>query len=409
MAALMEIDMEGGSPGPVTRTIEPGRVDMLDFAVHGTEHRIGGVSHTDQETVLHWSDGRISRFHALWLRDNCPCPQCRHPQALERTYKFIDHAMPKIVKASLSPSGDLLIRFESAEGEHDSGYSAGWLRRHRPSAQARAERRLQPRLWTATEIRDLPVVDFADYMTTDAGLRAWAEALLSWGIVLLRNAPAEPGKLVEIASHVGPIRHSNFGQYYDVISMPNPNASAYTAMALELHTDLANWRWPPDYQLLFCVRNDAVGGGSVLADGFKVAEDLRNEDPDAFALLTEHAVTFRFHDQTCDISAAAPTIALDKAGHIERIRFNNWLRATPSIPEDVVAPFYEALGAFWRRLRDPRYHLTLRLAAGEMLAYDNRRVLHGRESFDPNTGHRHLQGCYVTADDVLSKLRLLER
>jgi gamma-butyrobetaine dioxygenase len=51
----------------------------------------------------------------------------------------------------------------------------------------------------------------------------------------------------------------------------------------------------------------------------------------------------------------------------------------------------------------------LRLGAGEMLAYDNRRVLHGRESFDPNTGHRHLQGCYITEDYLLSKLRLLNR
>lgn len=401
--------MEGGNPNTVTRAGAAGSVDMLDLAPDRTMHRIAAVDHTGQEVVLDWSDGRVSRFHALWLRDNCSCPQCRHPQALERTYMFIDHGTPSIAMAQLNAAGDLLVRFESAEGGHDGAYSTSWLRRHCPSALARAERRRKSRLWTATEIHELPIVDFNDYMTSDTGLRAWTEALLSWGIVLIRNAPAEPGRLLQIARHAGPIRSSNFGDHYDVISMPNPNASAYTAMALELHTDLANWQWPPDYQLLFCVRNDAVGGGSVLADGFKVAEDLRKEDPDAFRLLTEHPVEFRFHDRTCDIAAAAPTIALDGPGNIERIRFNNWLRATLSIPEDVMAPFYDALGAFWRRLRDPRHHLTLRLAAGDMLAYDNRRVLHGRESFDPNTGHRHLQGCYITEDDVLSKLRLLDR
>lgn len=401
--------MEGGNPNHAARSGEAGNVDMLDLARHRTAHRIAGVGHADQEVMLYWSDGRVSRFHALWLRDNCPCPQCRHPQALERTYMFVDHGTPRIATAELDGGGNLLVRFESTEGTHGSAYSAAWLRTHCPSAPARAERNRKPHLWTAAEIRDLPVVDFSDYMTSDGGLRAWIEALLSWGIVLMRNAPAEPGRLLEIARHAGPVRPSNFGEYYDVVSMPNPNASAYTAMALELHTDLANWRWPPDYQLLFCVRNDAVGGGSVLADGFKVAEDLRNEDPEAFRLLTEHAVKFRFHDQACDIAAAAPTIALNGFGDIERIRFNNWLRATLEIPEDVMAPFYDALGAFWRRLREPHYHLTLRLAAGEMLAYDNRRVLHGRESFDPNTGHRHLQGCYITEDDVVSRLRLLDR
>jgi gamma-butyrobetaine dioxygenase len=399
--------MDSGEPETTSAHTAP-KADMLDLAPDRTEHRIARVTHTDQEVVLQWSDGRVSRFHAFWLRDNCPCARCRHPLALERTYMFIDHAVPRIAVAGLDEAGDLQVRFD-AEGAHDSGYVAGWLRRHCPSAAARAEQSRTPRLWTRSEIGNLPIVDFSDYMSSDGGFRAWANALLTWGIVLIRNAPAEPGKLLEIARRAGPVRASNFGDHYDVISMPNPNASAYTAMALELHTDLANWRWPPDYQLLFCVRNDAVGGGSILADGFRVADDLRREEPEAFRLLAEHPVEFRFHDQTCDIAAAAPTIALDGRGSIERIRFNNWLRSSLSIPEDAVAPFYAALGTFWRRLRDPEYHLKLRLAAGEMLAYDNRRVLHGRESFDPNTGHRHLQGCYITEDDVLSKLRLLDR
>jgi gamma-butyrobetaine dioxygenase len=34
----------------------------------------------------------------------------------------------------------------------------------------------------------------------------------------------------------------------------------------------------------------------------------------------------------------------------------------------------------------------VKLAAGQMVAFDNRRVLHGREAFDPSTGRRFLQG-----------------
>ena len=172
-----------------------------------------------------------------------------------------------------------------------------------------------------------------------------------------------------------------------------------------------SWVLTPDtdYQLLFCIKNDAVGGGSILADGFRVAEDLRREEPEVFNLLTSHPVDFRFHDQSCDIAARAPTISLDTNGNVERIRFNNWLRGTLSVHENVVAPLYHALGQLWRRLRDPSYQLTIKMKPGDMLAYDNRRVLHGRESFDPATGHRHLQGCYVSHDDLLSKLRLLDR
>ena len=32
----------------------------------------GGVAAT-------WSDGTTSFWPAIWLRDQCACPQCRHP------------------------------------------------------------------------------------------------------------------------------------------------------------------------------------------------------------------------------------------------------------------------------------------------------------------------------------------
>jgi gamma-butyrobetaine dioxygenase len=44
-----------------------------------------------------------------------------------------------------------------------------------------------------------------------------------------------------------------------------------------------------------------------------------------------------------------------------------------------------------------------------MLTFDNRRVLHGRTAFDPNSGPRHLQGTYLDRDLVLSRLRVLDR
>ena len=39
-----------------------------------------------------------------------------------------------------------------------------------------------------------------------------------------------PGKLLEVARHIGPVRQTNFGDHYDVMSMPKPNAVAYTAL-----------------------------------------------------------------------------------------------------------------------------------------------------------------------------------
>src|SRR5690606_29416261 len=119
--------------------------------------------------------------------------------------------------------------------------------------------RWRPQLWGDDPQSALRRVDYRAVMESDSGLAEWLTAMRDRGLVLLRGAPPVPGEIRRIAERVGPMRPTNFGDVYDVISKPNPNASAYTPIGLEPHTDLANWRWPPDYQLLFCVANEATG------------------------------------------------------------------------------------------------------------------------------------------------------
>ena len=51
----------------------------------------------------------------------------------------------------------------------------------------------------------------------------------------------------------------------------------------------------------------------------------------------------------------------------------------------------------------------LRLCAGEMACFDNRRLLHGRTAFDSATGRRWLRGCYSEREELESRLRMLAR
>jgi gamma-butyrobetaine dioxygenase len=382
---------------------------MADLAGLRTDRTPTAVSWDSSHLTLNWDDGRHTTFAALWLRDNCACPKCRHPQALERTFMFIDHAEPSITQATLLPGHVLEVQFSAGGESHVSQYAKGWLRAHDLAELAMRAQRYRRRTWDRT-IRDrLTQVSFADYMHGGGALRTWLEALKTDGIVLLREVPQESGKLVEVARRIGPIRASNFGEYYDVVSMPKPNASAYTPMGLELHTDLANWRSPPDVQLLSCLKSSVRGGESVFADGFCVAEALRAKDRRAFEVLATQPVEFRFHDESCDIRHTGPVLEIDRDGTLTRVRFNNWLRGTLDNTSDRVAPFYAALGQFWQLLRDPQYRLELRHEPGHLITYDNNRVLHGRAPFDPSTGERHLQGCYLNLENVDSTLRLLDR
>ncbi|HLY52964.1 MAG TPA: TauD/TfdA family dioxygenase, partial [Steroidobacteraceae bacterium] len=320
---------------------------ISDLARFETERRIEAVEHELHALTIHWDDGRESRFHALWLRDNCPCSACRHPHALERTFVFVDHPEPCITAAVLGPEELVEVTFRAGEEVHRTCFARGWLRAHEAGERGSGTLGWRPKLWTKRLGRELIRIAYREYMETAAGVRGWIEALQRDGIVLLEGVPQEPGKVLEVARRIGPVRATNFGEYYDVQVTAKPNASADTDMGLELHTDLANWREPPDVQLLCCLKSSVQGGESVFADGFRVAERLRDIDPEAFGFLSTRRHAFRFHDQNCDIRTMAPVIEIGPGGAIERVRFNNWLRAATPMPFELVEPLYRALASFW--------------------------------------------------------------
>ena len=255
----------------------------------------------------------------------------------------------------------------------------------------------------------MPGIDHAAVMAGDSALLDWLRLLRDFGIAVLRGTPRTPLSVLALARLIGPVRTTNFGEHFDVVSMPDPNSNAYTALGLLCHTDLPNWEQPPDYQLLHCLQNDAQGGDSVLVDGFRAAETLRRRDPAAFRLLSEHPIDFRFQDRESDIRYRARTIGLDETGAVEEVRFNFAVMEAVSAPAQRMGALCRALRAFAAIIRDPSIECLYRLSPGELLVFDNRRVLHGRSAFDPSTGTRHLQGCYVDRDQLLSRIRVLER
>ena len=71
--------------------------------------------------------------------------------------------------------------------------------------------------------------------------------------------------------------------------------------------------------------------------------------------------------------------------------------------------FFRARRLFDHALRAPRFELRFLLSAGDLVMFDNCRLLHGRTGFDPAEGLRHLQGCYIDIDGPRSLYRVLRR
>ncbi|MCP1452898.1 gamma-butyrobetaine dioxygenase [Pseudomonas kilonensis] len=355
-----------------------------------------------------WADGRASPFHHPWLRDNCPCPQCVYSVTREQVLEIVD--VPEDIAPGatyLDDEGCLCVDWQDG---HRSRFDPGWLRAHAYDDQSRAERLAnKPRRQLWRRDLQLPVFDYPALMDDDDALLQWLLAVRDIGLTQVHGVPTEPGSLKRIAQRISFIRESNFGVLFNVQSKADADSNAYTAFNLPLHSDLPTRELQPGLQFLHCLVNDADGGESIFVDGFAIAQALRQEDPEAFDALCRIPVEFRNKDRRSDYRCLAPIIALDALDQVSEIRMANFLRGPFDTTVEQMPRLYRAYRRFIALTREPQFRLVQRLEPGQLWCFDNRRTLHARNAFDPASGARHFQGCYVDRDELLSRILVLQR
>lgn len=346
----------------------------------------------------------VARFHYVWLRDNCWCAECRVAQTRER-HLFTAFIPPDIAPVSATTDADGTLRVTWTD-QHRSTYSAAWLRRHDYSAHARAGRRHEPRLWDAT-LESVPTFEHDAVVGSYEDQLAYLEAVRDYGVALVRHTPSIPGEVERFAQRVGHVRETAFERVHNVRHDPTGYSVAHTPEELWPHTDLPSYHWPPSIQLLHFLVNEADGGESTLTDGWSVLADLRAEDPDAFDLLCRVPVTFQVFSDDEDTCATSPLVRLDTDGRVQTFRFSNHLVQPLETRFEDVEAFYAAYRKLGLMIASGRYRTAFRTESGDLLTVHGHRVLHGRRSFDPASGARHLQDVYMEYDDLMARRRVL--
>jgi gamma-butyrobetaine dioxygenase len=437
-------------------------------------------------------------FPALWLRHNCPCAGCLDPVTGQRLIEVtaIQHGCAVTVEAQTAESVTVVF----APDGHRAVFSRSWLAaRALPAGHAAAaarsswlaglagvpERPAAPgpatvavpawsvpqagrdgevdvgadprsedgkRLWLAADVAAVPfpVADWDGYLADDAVRAACLEAVATLGFTLLRGVPVTPGTVLRVAGTFGFVRETNYGKLFDVRVVTDPANLAFTSRAIPPHTDNPYRDPVPTLQLLHCLRDASLGGDTGLVDGFAAAAALRREDPASFAVLTATPWPFAYADKDSELRASQPMIALTPDGRITAVRVNNRSMGPLRLPYEQAEAAYTAYRAWATLLGRPEFLLTMRLAPGDCLVFDNTRVLHARTAFasppaapasspasDPPTDdatpddapgdapaddatagdapgegtvrERHLQGCYADIDGLLSTLAVLRR
>ena len=230
-----------------------------------------------------------------------------------------------------------------------------------------------------------------------------------FGFVIFKDVPTKNNFITNFANSIGSIRRTNFGEFFNVKSKPNPNDLAYTSLALAPHTDNPYRNPVPCIQMLHCIENEVIGGLSTLVDGYTVTEKLKKDFRDYYNILTDVKVRFQFIDQSVILEDWAEMIQLNEKGEFKQVRFSPRLDFVPLMEKNKLELFYSARKKISELYNSDQYRVEFKLSPGDLLMMDNYRLLHGRTSYDTNQGNRFLQGCYIDYDSTEGKLKHLKR
>lgn len=288
-------------------------------------------------------------------------------------------------------------------------------------------------------------------------------ALFQNGAVLVKNAPTAVNLEDPVVASFGRtalagLSHAElYGETFHVQSTPNANNIAYTSHPLPPHQDLAYYQSKPGFQLLHCVTNDSTmvrGGESTLVDAMAAATELQHLAPDLFEILCQTEATFLKQREGADMVLRRPHIEVDSTTRnvVTAVNWSPPFEGPLSCPVDQVKDYYVAYAAFELMLDNAALssspaaaannyknlqHLPLseslvrdlsdyaaeytwvrRLDPGDILIFNNQRMLHGRRGFTWLQGAkpekeevigRHLIGCYTNMEETLNQYRLLRR
>lgn len=347
----------------------------------------------EQPPSIVLDDGEQPReISPLWLRERTQAPDQLEP--LTRQRLFDSHAI----------DAALTLTSVSRVDEHHAALAFSDGHRETFDLRVLADELDDATMFPVAEPWDAGLdqarvrFDWRRVLEEPAYFRDSLDAYLRYGYLVLYGVPTDPERILQVGSHYGYVKETNFGRYFEVYSRPNGNDLAYRSVALGPHTDNPYRNPVPGIQLLHCLVNETSGGLSTLADSLKVLERLRHETPAGYELLKTTSVRFRFIDAGTELVTHRTMIQTDDDGHPTGVHYSPRLDALPLLSDAGTRLFHRARQRLGELLADPAYEARFPLAAGELLLFDNSRVLHGRTRYDSNEGHRHLQGCYLDTD-----------
>lgn len=338
---------------------------------------------------------------------------------MQRSFNTFD--IPEDIHPLDVKFGDDGFHVRWSDSSHESFYSWDFVKPYLTGDQPESDS-VNIKYFGAKEAKDAkswpPSVNSKDVLSEEAAVGRLTGLIKQYGFAFVTRVPHESADATEkLLERIAFIRHTHYGGFYDFIPDLALADTAYTNLALAAHTDTTYFSDPAGLQAFHLLshtdpsakdgKKPSLGGQSLLVDGFHAAEILKEEDDMAFRVLS--SVRLPWHTSgnkgiTIAPDKMYPVLEIDeRTGKLHRVRWNNDDRGVvPFDIEYLPTEWYEAARTWNAILRRKSLEYWFQLTPGNLLIFDNWRVLHGRSAF---TGVRRICGGYINRDDFVSRWR----
>lgn len=383
---------------------------------------------TDSETVkIVFENGKSCNFKSVWLRDSCRCSNCIDSVTKHKLYEFPQSDVNIIPsKVTLQDNSEVLhIQWLSPKNKtaHDSTYTAKWLSQFADLFNGNTKLKnikddhynslvTTRTLWNKKIIENVNVaVNYEDYMTSDSGLYNVLSNIQQYGISVIKGVPLVEKEVVKVSRRIAFVKETGYGKTFQVKINPHPKTHlTYTGKRFELHSDLAYYQNTPSAQLLHCIKaakpdsteQKEAGGISSFADAFYAIEWLQSEHPEYFHILSTTKVSLSYLDAQRNrwIRHQRSLIETNIDNEVSDFYCTEFSLRPPIIPTEKIVPFYKAHNCLLAKLNEEHLLWKFYLTPGDLVIFNNKRIVHGRDEYDPNKIERHLEGCYMDIQEI---------
>ncbi|UJW73444.1 TauD/TfdA family dioxygenase [Rhizobium sp. SL42] len=349
------------------------------------------------------AEGRTGYFNYYWLRDNCP--SSFDSTTRERSFDIFHLDQPPRAESANIEGDTLVIRWASED--HVSRYPTAMLALYADGRHRADPADLPRKAWFSDHYPSIARFSQAELKADPAKVADWIRAMIVDGLTIVTDMPDSDEGLTETVKLMGHVRPTFFGEFFNVRTHINPTNTAYTAKALELHTDTPAEEHAPGIQFLHCRANSVEGGMSIYSDGVAVANAFREIDPEGFRLLSEIDIPFYCEHDDYDMRSRQRVIELDRHGEVSGLTISQHMADIFDLPQAVLDSYYPAFCRFGKMLQDDRFMMRFLMKAGDCMVFDNHRIVHGRMAYSATSGDRYLRGCYADREEMRSTYRAL--